>query len=658
MDSAIPVSIWVIGGALTILMLFVVFGYYVYWRQREKALLEDAGDAAKLASRKQILQTDIEAMRQWLTDQKVELERLQAEREDQERLRAELANLEQQCAAKDQANQALRNEVGELENQRHILSQTLDKLKKEIGDLESKRNEAEVIKKQLSELRAKHQEAINTVRSLTALKAKVDILAQEKAFLKQRIEAFTEKAKSVREIANKAEEEGRKLADAQQARQKLQIEMDELNARKSALEQDVNRLKGILGGPGKNGNKLAAYDDLLKKVPTCLKESEYIDEIDEKDESSLLQKLKNNLSQEGLIFSSRVIDAFHTSLKCHAINPITVLAGVSGTGKTLLPIRYAEIMGMHRLVMAVQPRWDSPQDMFGFYNYLEKEYKATDLSRALIRMDPFNYHGEDFAELNSDWAKQRMLLVLLDEMNLARTEYYFSEFLSKLELRREVKDPKIDHKRSQAEIELEAGPGKQRFRIWVPENIFFVGTMNEDETTQTLSDKVLDRANVIRFGKPDEKAKAARDNTQALTNGKYLPYKQWESWHRNLEERAEWFKQVVKWTQELNMALDRIGRPFGFRVQQAIGQYVANYPRVDDENRFKLAFADQVEQKIIPKLRGIDLNEPNSNECLGDLEAIMDELGDGELNEAFATARKESENLGMFQWRGVTRNIG
>jgi MoxR-like ATPase len=398
--------------------------------------------------------------------------------------------------------------------------------------------------------------------------------------------------------------------------------------------------------------------DLLEKAPTCLDKDQFEDELESYDESTLLQHLNNNLRQEGLIFSPRVIDAFHTSLKCHDINPITVLAGVSGTGKTLLPMRYATMMGMHRLVLAVQPRWDSPQDMFGFYNYLEKEYKATELSRALVRMDPFNYKDEKFSMLDSDWAKDRMLLVLLDEMNLARTEYYFSEFLSRLELRREVKNPSVSHERSQAEIELDVGPGKYPFRIWVGHNVFFVGTLNEDETTQTLSDKVLDRANVIRFGKPDEKAKAAKNNTQIQALGeKYLSFSQWSSWHRELDEGVDWYEEVVKWIQRLNAALDRVGRPFGFRVQQAIGQYVANYPNVVDRQRYRLAFADQVEQKIIPKLRGIDLGDVNANECLSDLEAVIADLGDDELGDAFYAARTESENLGMFQWRGVTRKV-
>jgi hypothetical protein len=258
--------------------------------------------------------------------------------------------------------------------------------------------------------------------------------------------------------------------------------------------------------------------------------------------------------------------------------------------------------------------------------------------------------------LDSKWTWDRLLLVLIDEMNLARTEYYFSEFLSRLELRRAVKEQSLSTKRSEAEIELDAGPGEQRFRLWVAHNVFFVGTMNEDETTQTLSDKVLDRANVLRFGKPDENVRAIRQgNGNHGESEKYLSYKQWRGWLREFKGNDEWAEQVSNWTTRLNAALNRVGRPFGFRVLQAIGHYVANYPRVEDGERFKLAFADQVEQKIIPKIRGIDLSTDNANECLSEVEAIIAELGDGDLSSAFSSARNESRVVGMFQWRGVTR---
>ncbi len=149
--------------------------------------------------------------------------------------------------------------------------------------------------------------------------------------------------------------------------------------------------------------------------------------------------------------------------------------------------------------MAVQPRWDSPQDMFGFYNYIEQRYKATELAQSLVRMDKWNH--PDKAEY-----ADRMLLVLLDEMNLARVEYYFSEFLSKLEIRKSINPNNLGDRRK-AEISLDVGSrikGQDVPRLYVHENVLFVGTMNEDESTQTLSDKVIDRANVLRFGRPEK----------------------------------------------------------------------------------------------------------------------------------------------------------
>jgi len=313
-------------------------------------------------------------------------------------------------------------------------------------------------------------------------------------------------------------------------------------------------------------------------------------------------------------------------------------------------------MGMHRLVIAVQPRWDSPQDMFGFYNYLEKKYKATELSRSLIRMDPYNYNESN--QLNSEWARDRLLLVLLDEMNLARTEYYFSEFLSKLELRREVKNPANAENRSQAEIELDSGPGANKFRIWVGQNVFFVGTMNEDETTQTLSDKVLDRANILRFGKPDEEVIINENDVVQLPQQSFLSFEQWKLWKKPYASKAPWYEDVQEWIKRLNIALNKVGRPFGFRVRQAIQMYTANYPLVETENRYKWAFAYQVEQKIIPKLRGIDVNDNVTNATLNEVATIISQLHDPSLEEAFRLAREESRRIGMFQWRGVTRSIG
>ena len=234
-----------------------------------------------------------------------------------------------------------------------------------------------------------------------------------------------------------------------------------------------------------------------------------------------------------------MVRAFHTSLKVADISPLVVLAGISGTGKSLLPRRYAEGMGLHFLNIAVQPRWDSPQDMFGFYNYLEGRYRATELARALFQMDEHFDHKNKAWDVPQEWLKHRlsndMLLVLLDEMNLARVEYYFSEFLSKLEIRRDVKTPDDRHK---AEIGLEVGLQRSAMNhraaspvlpLYVNTNVMFVGTMNEDETTQSLSDKVVDRANVLRFGAPRD-LQLQVNTDECASPVKRLPYETWLNW--------------------------------------------------------------------------------------------------------------------------------
>jgi hypothetical protein len=650
-------GIWLVASAFIILLLLVIFGYHLYQRSRVRALTGDSTNVAELAARKELLQADVASLRQWIEGQKGELSLLEGERHQQELVRGELSLIEQDLAAKRQEAQDLTAKAGDVDYQLELKRKTFEQLEAEIGNLEGMKAEAVELKAQLLKLHHELEKSKDQLGRTAELEAKHTAFATQAHLLEQEIDAHKQTLQPLRDEKVKMQEW---LAKARQAaateretRITLQQEINELSMRKEVLSIELDKLRGGFGEAAAGTDQESPYDDLLQVEPACLTREEFASPVKEQDESSFLRQFRSSLQHDGYFFSERIIDAFHTSLKCHDINPITVLAGVSGTGKTLLPIRYADFMGMHRLVMSVQPRWDSPQDMFGFYNYLEKKYKASELSRALVRMDPYNYQN-DFK--NNQWMHERMLLVLLDEMNLARTEYYFSEFLSKLELRRMVETQANQIKRSQAELELDAGPGSRRFRVWVPDNIFFVGTMNEDETTQTLSDKVLDRSNVIRFGKPDEKAVHNRIYDKPAKRDSFLPYKTWKSWIQTPSEDI-WQNDVNRWIIEINEALDGVGRPFGFRVRQAMSTYVANYPRTSDDGRYKLAFADQIEQKILPKLRGLDMGEPTCIATLNKVASLIRVLGDSPLEEAFRKAQQESTSLGMFLWRGVTRPV-
>jgi AAA domain (dynein-related subfamily) len=366
-----------------------------------------------------------------------------------------------------------------------------------------------------------------------------------------------------------------------------------------------------------------------------------------------LHEVAEHLARLGLHYDRRTLYAFHTALKINDTSQMTVLAGVSGTGKSLLPRRYAEAMGLHFLQIAVEPRWDSPQDLLGFYNYIEKRYRSTELARVLVHMDPFNTSG-----LSDHLHNDEVMLVLLDEMNLARVEYYFSEFLSRLEVRPRLADAVNAEKRSGACLPIDI-PGRTEgpIRLFPSHNVLFAGTMNDDETTQSLSDKVLDRSNVLQFAAPERFSRPVH-TTPTAAMARYRSFQAWRRWIRTLDQlppgdRDKADRVIVS----LARIMEDCGRPFGHRLNEAILAYVTNYPRgigiaVD------LPLADQIELRILPKLRGLAIeNYQQSFDALAKL--IGEELGDrplaGRLEHLFTEQRQGS---GQFNWRGFNRGPG
>jgi hypothetical protein len=98
--------------------------------------------------------------------------------------------------------------------------------------------------------------------------------------------------------------------------------------------------------------------------------------------------------------------------------------------------------------------------------------------------------------------------------------------------------------------------------------------------------------------------------------------------------------------------MEKLNRPFGHRVGQAIAKYIANYPQIDSVKRLNFAMADQIEQRILPKLRGIDLEEQSSH--VAEIRTLIDELQDASLLKAFDASSNREANT--FIWRGVDRS--
>lgn len=208
------------------------------------------------------------------------------------------------------------------------------------------------------------------------------------------------------------------------------------------------------------------------------------------------EKNKNNLYDyfkiQGYLFSDEIITRYFLSLKT---KPFVILTGISGTGKTKIAQIFADYMCQddteeerkNRIAFVpVRPDWMDNRGLLGYFNPLNERYYATSTLRLLL------------AAINN---QDKPYFLILDEMNLAKVEYYFSDFLSILESRTASQpegEPLLLHDLKEAvafgDDDLKI-PGKLK----IPPNVYITGTVNVDETTYMFSPKVLDRANVIEF---------------------------------------------------------------------------------------------------------------------------------------------------------------
>ena len=531
-----------------------------------------------------------------------------------------------------------RQNAEDLTEQLEAMGERRDALLKELDDIKDQRDERLRAAFEVDQLARRR---VEIEKELEALPNEVEGLAERRDTLRNEIDDLQREADRLREARNE-------LDRVQERKVALETAIESLEREKERLKASVASISGVgrTIGDDQPDEKRQTAD--LTQRPTCLfGDGDTLllpDTVAETDEAKMLSHVKNYLEELNLDFEERILYRFHTSLKTEFISPLTVLAGISGTGKSQLPQRYAEAMGIHFLKVAVQPRWDSPQDLLGFYNYLEKSYKATELARALVRMDSSFPLPTDETH-----AGDRVLLVLLDEMNLSRVEYYFSEFLSRLEGRPDssVTDQDL---RLPGKIDFDVPrKDKEPLSVYPGHNVLFAGTMNEDESTQTLSDKVLDRANILRFRKPEQLRSETMEEPEVKRHT-HLPFDTWKSWQRRSQDLQPTYQEMTSdFVLELNELLVSIGRPFGHRVNQAIHAYVANYPDLTVESQVQRALADTLALRILPKLRGIELEDPTPQVLEQIANLTRDKLGDDDLANSITQGRTGTD---VFNWAG------
>lgn len=181
-------------------------------------------------------------------------------------------------------------------------------------------------------------------------------------------------------------------------------------------------------------------------------------------------------SQMGLYYTPEIVRRFVAGM---AASKLLILEGISGTGKTSLPYSFSRYMDNPATIISVQPSFRDRSELLGYFNEFSKKFNETEFLRALYEA---NYN-------------QTPTLIVLDEMNLARIEYYFAEMLSVLEM--PSKDEWI---LDLVPTAWKGDPYKMdNGKIHVADSTWFIGTANNDDSTFTITDKVYDRAMPIEL---------------------------------------------------------------------------------------------------------------------------------------------------------------
>ena len=531
-----------------------------------------------------------------------------------ERIQTRLQEFEQNEKQFESDKQRLLDRI----KQQEELYSAYDELKKLLGD----RSAEEV----LHDLTTKNEE-------LKVLREELQRLSQEP---EQYYDNHRAEVAKLEQANQKLQDEKRELQrnlDTQEQleydQERLQTKFNSLEVRYEAVIADNNKLKETLDRVSPSYKDPADIKARLRNIKRPHIEK-FVPRRQEKSINELdwLETIRSKIDDYGLHFSNRILCAFHTALKIAEWSPLTVLAGVSGTGKSELPKLYSRFGGINFINVPVQPNWDSQESMLGYFNSISNSYEAQPMLNFLVQSREKLITDSENSEDNYNGLEDTVSLVLLDEMNLAHVELYFADFLSKLEQRRAAKNNDLPY------IDINLGSNIDPYKLSLGRNLLFAGTMNQDETTKSLSDKVIDRGTSIYFPRPTSLHR--REKLRALPEqANLLPMSIWWGWINKQsslsDEIVKPYKQLIE---NINNCLGADGKALGHRVWQSIEYYMVNHPLVmgldaqqyPDEYKeaLKFAFEDQLVQKVMTKLRGIETRGHARQHCLDPIRDILD----------------------------------
>ncbi len=312
--------------------------------------------------------------------------------------------------------------------------------------------------------------------------------------------------------------------------------------------------------------------------------------------SEICVRFRNYLAdKEGLYFSPIYIEEFISGL---AASRFIILEGLSGTGKSSLARYFSEFISEKSYFEAVQATWRDRTSILGYYNDFSKTYNETEFLKRLY---------------DATYKKNHINIMVLDELNISRVEYYFADFLSVLEYPQDEWKLKI----MQFPYDFDAPEHLEDGVLQIPENTYFIGTANKDESTYTITDKVYDRAITIDFDDRNEPFAVSGDSDKISLS--YARLQELFSDAINNESNQLSMDEYKKFKTLTDFTYDMFDITFGNRIMRQIQLFVPVFVACGGEKNDALDF--MFARKVVSKLEG--RFEDYVKEGLIDLKALI-----------------------------------
>ena len=319
------------------------------------------------------------------------------------------------------------------------------------------------------------------------------------------------------------------------------LSLDELRA--IFDEEDEKEEEEAVATEDKRFFRLAAVDEKYSMyTPPAYKTGMSLEEI--------CDDIRNfACSRSRLFYEKKTIRLMFAGL---ASTKLIILQGISGTGKTSLPYIMGKYFVNDATIASVQPSWRDRSELFGYFNEFTKRFNETEVLRRI-------YESTYNDDIN---------IIVLDEMNIARVEYYFAEMLSILEM----PDP------NEWKIELVSSMWQNDpkhlvdGKLQIPQNVWYIGTANNDDSTFAVSDKVYDRALVINLDNKGIPFEAP------MTEAKYINYSYVESLYRKAVAEHPVSAENLEKIAKLDVyVIEKFRVAFGNRIMKQLKTFVPVY---------------------------------------------------------------------------------